>query len=176
MGNQEQVDNQNKDNTTASNGGGNVTVSGDITGSAGIIIGQNITTGDIIVELDQSIKQNPNNEYLQGLKKLTEQLDGEYEKYNVPEEKKTEINKSIQDLQTEVKDLKPEKKVESLNPPKQEQIQKKAKTLIEKIVDALPATSETIANLTPLSPFSKFIKGGVQNLVDAYKKYKEAQS
>ena len=176
MGNQDQINNQNKDNTPASNGGGNVTVSGDITGSAGIVIGQNITTGDIIVELDQSIKQNPNNEYLQGLKKLTEQLEKEYEKNNVPEEKKTEINKNIQDLEKEVKDLKPETKAESLNPPKQEQIQKKAKTLIEKIVDALPEASETVANLTPLSPFSKFIKGGVQNLVNAYKQYKKSQS
>ena len=56
------------------------------------------------------------------------------------------------------------------------QIDAKTTTLIEKIVDALPATSETIANFTPLSPFSKLIRDGVQNIVDAYKKYKESQS
>jgi hypothetical protein len=52
MDTQDQVDNQKTDNTNPSSGGG-VNVSGDITGSAGIIIGQNITTGDIIVVLDQ---------------------------------------------------------------------------------------------------------------------------
>jgi DNA repair exonuclease SbcCD ATPase subunit len=154
--------------------GGGVTISGNISGSGGIIIGNNITTGDIEVQIDQSIKQNPNNEYLKGLKELTEKLEKEYEKYNVPQEKRTEINQSIQDLQNEVKDLKPETKVEDLKPSQEKQIDAKTTTLIEKIVDVLPEASETIANLTPLSPFSKLIKGGVQNLVDAYKKYKES--
>jgi hypothetical protein len=172
MGHQEQADNQKKDNATASNGGC-VNFSGDITGSAGIIIGENITTCNIMVNLDQSINQNTDNEYLQGLKKLTKQLYGEYEKYKVPEEKRTEINKSIQDLQTEVKDIQPETKVEDIKEDKQKEIKTKTRTLIEKIVDTLPAASETIANLTPFSsPFSKLLIGGVQNLVDAYKQYK----
>ncbi|HEX6294534.1 MAG TPA: hypothetical protein VFZ46_05215 [Nitrososphaeraceae archaeon] len=153
-----------------------VIVSGDITHSAGVIIGHNITTGDIIVELDQSIKQNPNNEYLKGLKELTEKLEKEYEKHQVSQEKRTEINQSIQDLEKEVKDLKPETKVDNLKPSQEKQIDAKTTTLIEKIVDALPATSETITNFTPLSPFSKLIRNGVQNIVDAYKKYKESQS
>ena len=93
------------------------------------------------------------------------------------EEKRTEINKSIQDLEKEVKDIKPETKAEDIKDDKQKEIQKKTRTLIEKIVDALPEASETIANLTPFSsPFSKLIRGGVQNLVDAYKKYKESLS
>ena len=87
MGNQNQGDNQKKD-TAASSGGGGVNVSGPITGSAGVVIGQNIKTGDIKVQLDQSIEQNPNNEYLKGLKELTEQLEKEYEKYNVPRREK----------------------------------------------------------------------------------------
>jgi hypothetical protein len=154
---------------------GNITV-GNISGGTGIIIGKNITTGDVIIGIDQSIKQNPQNEYLQGLKKLTDELSKEYQKYNVPQEKRTEINKSIQDLEKEVKDLKPETKVDNLKPSQEKQIDAKTTTLIEKIVDILPATSETITNFTPLSPFSKLIRGGIQNIVDAYKKYKESQS
>ena len=192
MNNQEQVDNQKKDNATTTNGGGNVNVSGDISGS-GIVIGHHITTGNIKIELDQSIKQNPNNEYLQGLKELTEKLEKEYEKYKVPKEKQTEINQGILDLEKEVKDLKPEAKVEpkpetkvepkpetkvkDLEEDKQKEIKTKTRTLMEKIVDVLPEASETIANLTPFSsPFSKLIKTGVQTLVDNYKKYKESQS
>ena len=168
------MDKQGQHQTEDTSNNGNITV-GDISGT-GIIVGSHITTGDVTIRIDQSIKQNPNNEYLQGLKELTKKLSKEYEKYNVPEEKKTEINKSIQDLEKEVKDLKPETKVEDLKPSQEKQIDAKTTTLIEKIVDALPATSETITNFTPLSPFSKLIRGGVQNLVDAYKKYKESQS
>ena len=164
---------QHKIEDTSNNG--NITV-GNISGGTGIIIGKDITTGDVIIEIDQSIKQNPQNEYLQGLKKLTDELSKEYEKYNVPQEKRTEINQSIQDLEKEVKDLKPETKMEDLKPSQEKQIDAKTTTLIEKIVDALPATSETITNFTPLSPFSKLIRHGVQNIVDAYKKYNESQS
>ena len=66
--------------------------------------------------------------------------------------------------------------MEDLKPSQEKQIDAKTTTLIEKIVDALPATSETITNFTPLSPFSKLIRHGVQNIVDAYKKYNESQS
>lgn len=149
------------------------TIFGDlsVTGGAGVIIGKNITTSDITVNLDHSLKQNPDNEYLKGLKELTKQLEKEYERYNVPEAKRNEINKSIQDLQTEVKDIKPAPKVENLSLSKQKQIDAKTTALIEKIVDSLPETSETISNLIPfLSPFSKLIRGGVESIVDAYKK------
>ena len=123
-----------------------------------------------MVNLDQSIQQKQNNEYLQRLKELTKQLEKEYEKHNVIEEERTEINKSIQSLQTKVKDLKPETKVEDLEEDKQKEIKKKTATLIERIVDVLPQALETIANLTPFSsPFIKLIRGGVQSLVDTYK-------
>ena len=210
MDNQDQIDNQNNSTTSSTGrGGGDINVSGDISGSAGVIIGQNITTGDIMVNLDQSIKQNPDNEYLKGLKDLTKQLSKEYEEYGVPEAKRNEINKSIQDLQTEVKDIKPATKVEEkpatkveekpatkveekpatkveekpatkveyLSLSKQKQIDAKTTSLVEQIVDALPETSETIANLIPfLSPFSKMIRGGVENLVNYVKKYNESES
>jgi len=175
INNELSMDEQEKHRTEDTLNNGDITV-GNITGGTGIIIGKDITTGDIIIEIDQSIKQNPHNEYLQGLKKLTDELSEEYEKYNVPQEKRTEINQSIQDLEKEIKDLKPETKVEDLKPSQEKQIDAKTTTLIEKIVDALPVTSETITNFTPLSPFSKLIRNGVQNIVDAYKKYKESQS
>jgi hypothetical protein len=166
---------QRQHQTEDTSNNGNITV-GNITGGIGIIIGKNIKTGDVIIGIDQSIKQNPQNEYLQGLKKLTENLDKDYEKNNVSEQKRTEINKSIQDLQNEVKDLKPETKVEDIKDDKQKEIKNKTQTLYQKIIDATPQAAEIIVNLTPLAPFSKFFKNGIQNAVDAYKKYKESQS
>jgi len=171
---QDHGDNQNKnDNTTTSNGG-NITVSGDISGS-GCMVGS--PADAVMVKLEQSIEQNPNNEYLKGLKELTEQLKKEYEKNNVPEWERTETNKSIQDLEKEVKDIKPETTVEDVKDEKQKEIKTKTIILITGIFDALPQASQTIANLTPFSsPINKFIKSGVQNLVDAYKNYMESQS
>ena len=169
-----------KDNAAGGNIAGGDNISATVSGSTGVVnVGKNITTGDIMVNLDQSIKQNPNNEYLKGLKEITDQLSKEYEQYNVPEAKRNNINQSIQDLQTEVKDIKPTPKVEDKPTPKVENlslskqitIEAKTTTLVEKIFDALPQASETIANLIPfLSPFSKVIRGGVESLVNAYKK------
>ena len=168
------LDKQEKDQTEDTSTNRNIKV-GDISGT-GIIVGSHITTGDVTIGIEQSIKQNPQNEYLQGLKKLTGELSKEYEKYNVPQEKQTEINQSIQDLEKEVKDLKSETKVEDLKPSQEKQIDAKTTTMIEKIVDALPALSETIVNFTPLSPFSKLIRGEMQNIVDAVKEYKNSKS
>ena len=67
------MDKQEQNQTEDIPNNGNITV-GNITGGTGIIIGKDITTGDVIIGIDQSIKQNPNNEYLQGLKELTEEL------------------------------------------------------------------------------------------------------
>jgi hypothetical protein len=152
---------------TANQGSENVHV-GDVSGS-GIIIGHHIETGDVILGLNSSIKQNPNNPYLQGLKDLTEKLSLEYQKYNVPDDKRSLINQSIQDLQSDAKNLKPETELKDLSLSQQKQVDAKTTTLVERLIDALPAASEVVTDFTPLSPFSKLIRGGVQSIVDAIK-------
>ena len=129
-----------------------------------------------IIGTDQSIQQNSQNEYLHGLKELIERLSEEYHKYNVPQEKQIQINQNILDLVKEVKDLKLETKIEDINNFKLKEIKTKTRTLIEEVVDALPEASVTIEISIPLRPFSKLIRGGVQNIFDAYKNYKESQS
>jgi hypothetical protein len=167
-------DNTNNQKSTSNQGSGNIDAR-EVHGS-GIIIGHHITTGDIIVTINKSIEQNPSNTYLQGLKQLTEKLSQEYQRYNVPEDKRSSINESIQDLQNDVKNLKPETELKDLSLSQQKQIDAKTTTLIEKVMYALPAASEVIASFTPLSPFSKLIRGGVQSIVDAVKESKNSKS
>lgn len=167
-------DTTNNQKSTSNQGSGNVDARG-VHGS-GIIIGHHITTGDVIVTINKSIEENPNNAYLNGLKELTEKLSQEYQRYNVPEDKRTSINESIQDLQNEAKNLKPEAELKDLSLSQQKQIDAKTTTLVEKVVYALPVASEVIAGFIPLlSPFSKLIRGGVQKIVDEVKESKNSK-
>jgi hypothetical protein len=168
-------DNSDDQKNTGDLKNGNIDVHGDVYGS-GIIIGHHITTGDVLVSINKSIDKNPGNVYLKGLKQLTEKLSEEYEKYNVPEDKRGSINESIKDLENDVKSLETKTEVKDLSLSQQKLIDAKTTTLIEKIVYALPAASEVIANFTPLSPFSKLIRGGLQQIVDAVKKSNYSKS
>jgi len=153
--------------------------SGDVTG-AGIIIGTNITTGNItigdtIIGINKSMVQNPGSEYLKGLKELAVDLEQEYQKHNVPDAKRNEINKSLLALQDDVKDLKPGLKVDDLSPPQQAKITSDTSTLIDKILDALPPAAELVSKFTPLAPFDKLIRGGVQQIVDGIKGWRKSK-
>ncbi|HEX7180179.1 MAG TPA: hypothetical protein VF220_10675 [Nitrososphaeraceae archaeon] len=146
---------------------------GDVTG-AGIIVGSNITTGNITIgdtkiEINNSLNKNPNSEYLEALKNLMEKLEVAYAKEDVPEDKKTEINKAVITLQEDVKDLKPGTKADDLSPPQQDKIKADTSSLIDKLLDASPAIAETITKFTPLAPFDNLIREGVQKLADGIK-------
>ena len=154
---------------------GNITV-GDISGATGVIIGNKIKTGDVIIGIDQSIRQNPQNEYLQALKDLTDKLEEKYKEENISDEKKTEINKSILALQEDVKDLKPGTKIDDLSPIQQDKIKSDTSSLIDKILDTSPVIAETIIKFTPLAPFDNLIHQGVQKIVDGIKKWRESKS
>jgi hypothetical protein len=153
---------------------------GDITG-AGIIVGKdikvgNITIGDTKIEISNSLNKNPNSEYLQALKNLTEKLEEVYAKQSVPEDKKTEINKAVITLQEDVKDLKPGTKADDLSPPQQDKIKADTSSLIDKLLDASPAIAETITKFTPLAPLDNLIHDGVQKLVDGIKEWRKSRS
>jgi hypothetical protein len=159
--------------------GGNVSTV-DITG-AEIIVGKdikvgNITIGDTKIEISNSLNKNPNSEYLEALKNLTEKLEEAYAKESIPEDKKNEINKSVITLQEDVKDLKPGTKVDDLSPPQQDKIKADTSSLIDKLLDASPAIAETITKFTPLAPFDNLIRGGVEKLVDGIKQWRKSKS
>jgi hypothetical protein len=83
------------------------------------------------------------------------------------------INSTITDLAKEVEDIKPGKKEEDeLDYVKQTNTQAKTASLIQKVLNVLPQTIEVATTFTPLSPFSKVIGKGIQDIVDAISKRK----
>ena len=148
--------------------GDSITV-GNIDNSKGVIIGKNIQTGDINIDsINQALQKNPS-EYLEGLKTFSEKLNEQLKNSNVPSEKVQQVQASVNDLTKEVQDIKPgtEDKVDA---GKRLVIEGKTTTLIDKVIDALPAVAEVITTFTPLAPFSKLIRKGVDQIVGAVKK------
>jgi hypothetical protein len=140
---------------------------GDVSGQ-GIIIGKDIQIGSINIDsLNKELKNVPS-EYKDSLKKFSDELNKELKKYQVPKEKTDQIQQSIVALGKEVEDVTPgrEGKVDYV---KQTNIEARTTDVIGKVLDALPPAAETIALFTPLNPFSRLIRTGVQKIVDAVK-------
>jgi hypothetical protein len=147
--------------------GDNITV-GNVEGK-GIIIGKDIHVGDINIDtINQALQKNPS-EYLAGLKTFSEKLNEEFKSNKVPQEKVQQVQESVNNLQKEIQDIKPgtEDKIDS---GKRLVIEGKTTTLVESVINALPAAAEIITTFTPLAPFSKLIRKGVEQIVDAVKK------
>ena len=156
------MENEQKDNKSSIN-------VGDITNSKGVIIGTNIQTGDINIDtINRAIEKNPS-EYLQGLKSFSEKLNQQLKENQVAPEKVQEVQKSVNDLQKEIQDIKPGTE-DNIDPGKRLVIEGKTTTLVNRVLDAIPAASEVIATFTPLAPFSKLIRKGVEQIVDAVKR------
>jgi uncharacterized protein Yka (UPF0111/DUF47 family) len=149
------------------NRGDNITV-GNVNGK-GNIIGKNIHTGDINIDsINQAFQKNPS-EYLKGLKTFSEKINEQLKNNQVAPEKVQQVQESVNDLQKEIEDIKPGTE-DKIDPGKRLVIEGKTTTLVDKVIDAIPAASEVIATFTPLAPFSKLIRKGVEQIVDAVKK------
>jgi hypothetical protein len=137
----------------------------------GIIIGKDIQIGTINIDtINQALQNNPS-EYLEALKTFSEKLNEQFKNNSVPSDKVQQVQESITDLQKEIQDIKPGTE-DKIPPGKRLIIEGKTTTLVDRVIDALPAASEVIASFTPLAPFSKLIRKGVEQIVDSVKKSK----
>ena len=149
---------------------------GDIIGSgisgSGNIVGKYINIGDGTINVnEQRLAEIQNNEYAQSLKTFSEAINKQLKGHQLPEEEVKSINKNLEELATEVKDVKPGKE-EEIDYVKKTNIESKTATVIQKVLNVLPQAAETTATFTPLAPFSKLIGKGVQGIVDAILKRK----
>jgi hypothetical protein len=149
--------------------GDNISV-GNVEGK-GIIIGKKIQVGNINIDtINQALQSNPT-EYLEGLKKFSENLNQLFKKNAVPSDKVNQIEDSVTELQKEIQDIKPGSE-DNIDLGKRIVIEGKTTTLVDKVLDALPVASDVIASFTPLAPFNKLIRKGVEQIVDSVKKSK----
>jgi DNA-directed RNA polymerase subunit F len=140
------------------------------------IFGKTVVVGDGTINVsEQRFAQIQNNEYVESLKKFSENINNQLKGLQVSEEQVKSINESINELAKEVKDIKPGKE-EEVDYVKQTNVEAKTANVIQKVLDVLPQAAETAATFTPLAPFSKLIGKGVQGIVDAIRNRKKRNS
>lgn len=144
-----------------------------VQGGSENIFGKNIVVGSGTISVSENQLDKSSNEYIQSLKTFSETINEQLKGLKIPEEQVKSINSTITDLAKEVEDIKPGKKEEDeLDYVKQTNVQAKTASLIQKVLSVLPQTIEVATTFTPLSPFSKVIGKGIQDIVDAINKRK----
>lgn len=142
-------------------------VQGDVIGAkiegTGNIVGKKVlVSGTIHINSQQAVKLP--DEYAKGLQAFAEAVNQQLRLHQVPPEQVAPVQESINELATEVEDVKPEKK---LSYAKKTTIKAKLAKVAEGLLKILPKTAETIATFTPLAPFSTLIGEGVGEIVKA---------
>jgi hypothetical protein len=143
---------------------------GDVLGvgvsGSGHTIGKNIVIGDgTITVSDQRLTEIQNNEYAQSLKAFTDTINQQLKGKQIPEEEVKSINKSVDELANEVKDIKPGQ--EGIDYIKKRQLGTKFVNVAKNVLKVFPKTTETIAAFTPLVPFSRLIGERVEQVAQA---------
>lgn len=158
--------NSSSNDLTSGASGDSITV-GDVNGY-GIVIGKNIKIGSINIDtLHKELKNIPN-EYSDSLKAFSNNLNEVFQKYQVPDDITNEIKKTIVTLGKEIESVTPGKEKE-INYVKQAKIEYQISDLADKVLNVMPTAIEIVSMFTPLSPFSKFINKGVEQIVNAVK-------
>jgi hypothetical protein len=127
---------------------------------AGNIIEKNTVVGSGTIS---HLTQIQNNEYAESLKQFSENVNSTLKGQQISEKKIKSINESIIELAKEVKDIKPGLE-EQIDYAKQITVEAKTASVIQKVLDVSP---QAAATFTPLSPFSKLIGKGIQEILDS---------
>jgi uncharacterized membrane protein YgaE (UPF0421/DUF939 family) len=131
----------------------------------GNIVGKNVSiTGNVTISNEQ-LSRMPN-EYAKSLEAFVRSLNEQLKKHQVPPEKVEPAKQAIQELAKEVEDV----RSDQVSTIKRKQLNTRVSTVIDNVVRILPKAAETIAAFTPLSPFSKLIGEGVEQLAKVIQK------
>lgn len=150
-----------ENNINISGVGGDVVGVG-VSGSGNIIGGQISVSGQLTLNAQQ-LARMPDT-YATGLKAFCDEANRQLKANDVPPEQVAEVQKEIEALASEVKDL----PADAPPPPTRKlNIAAKFANMAKRLLKVLPDTAETVAAFTPLAPFSKLIGTGVEELVNS---------
>jgi hypothetical protein len=124
-----------------------------------IVIGDNNKVTTTIQSIDPEFK----NSILEFQNLLNEQL----KTIQIPDEEKKSLQDNIEKLAENAKDVHPDQVISDEE--KKKGITQTMKELAYKLVEISPEVAESIANLTPLAPFSKSIGKGISYFKDIIK-------
>lgn len=152
---------------------GDVSIISDSTAS---IAGKYVLVGSGTIKVsEQQLARIQNNEYAQSLRIFSEKINKQLKDLQIPEEQIKSINQSMSELAKEVEDIKPRKEQE-IDYVKQTNVEAKTASVIQRVLNVLPQAAETAAAFTPLTPFSKLIGKGVQEIVNTIQRRKSSSS
>ncbi len=131
-------------------------IGGKITGT-GNIVGENVVVNNQKIEQLHPLLG-------ESLKSFSESVENLIKVYAVPETEAREINRQIEDLAVEIKDVNTD---EELPYAKKSILKAKIAGIADSMFRVLPSAVETAASFTPLAPFSKVIGESVEGIVKA---------
>jgi SMC interacting uncharacterized protein involved in chromosome segregation len=150
-------------------------VAGVIQGSTGSIAGKYVVVGSGTINASEQQLAKIPNEYAQSLRTFSENINKQLQGRQIPQDQVESLKQSINNLAKELEDIKPGKEQE-IDYEKQKNIEAKTGGLIQRVLNVLPQAAETAATFTPLSPISKLIGKGVQEIVNAIQRRKSGSS
>jgi hypothetical protein len=136
--------------------------SGDIIGIGisgdGNIIGKNITIGGTI-DINKNDLFNIDSQFKNSIEDFEKLINEKLKDFFVLEDSKKYLQENVEKLAKEVKDVNPNQILKDEN--KVDSIRSYLVNIADKIVELSPDIAESVASMTPLSPFSKAIGKGV---------------
>ena len=160
---------QNKPEGSTSISGNRGDVIGVGVSGSGNTIGKNIVIGSGTINVkEQELMKIQIPEYAEALKNFTDSLNQQLKGKSIPETEVEKINKGVEELAEEVKDVKEPN--QPIGEVKKSDIKSKLFRIAKNVLKVLPKTAETVALFTPLAPFSKLIGEGTNYLVEAIEK------
>jgi len=139
-----------------------VGISGD-----GNIIGKNITIGGSI-NINKNVLNNIDPQFKNSIEEFEKMINEKFKDTSVPEDSKKHLQENVEKLAQEVKNVKPDSALQ--NEEKIDSIKSYLVNIADKIVELSPDIAESVALMTPLSPFSKVIGKGVGFIAERIKK------
>jgi hypothetical protein len=139
-----------------------VGISGD-----GNIIGKNITIGGSII-VNKNVLKSIDPQFKNSIEEFEKLINEKFKVISVPQDGKKYLQESIEKLSQEVKDVNPDQVLQ--NEDKVDSIKSYLVSIADKIVELSPDIAESVASMSPLSPFSKVIGKGIGFIADRIKK------
>jgi hypothetical protein len=143
-----------------------------VQGGSDNIFGKNIVIGSGTINVSEQQLARIPNEYAESLRAFSENINKQLEGSQIPQEQVDSLKQSINNLAKELEDIRPGKEQE-IDEEKRVNIEARTTSVIQRVLNVLPQTIEVASTFTPLSPFSKVIGKGVQEIVDAIQKRKK---
>jgi hypothetical protein len=130
-----------------------------------VIISKNIIVDLGTINVNKQGIAKFDSQYTTALQEFSNKVNQRLKGHQVPEDQVQEINQRLNELAKEIKYIKSGLE-EKIDYEKQKNIEPKPVGITQRVLKVLPQAVETVSTFTPLAPFSKLVRKGVEQLFD----------